>query len=134
MVWLMFRVSEGHWHKVVPAAFCIGIGAGNQHTYVLFAVPFILTTVFLALVHGALRELITLRICFGVLLAMGTGALTILYLPLSCSWEPEWAWGDRCSADGLLGVLLRRDYGTFSLASGPWQVAPLQEQLRAYIT
>ncbi|CAL8290852.1 unnamed protein product [Gadus morhua 'NCC'] len=94
-------------------ALCCGLGLCNQHTMVLFVVPTALWV--LVQLHSdgglSLRLLVTLGVCFI------TGLVPYVYLPISSSLNTaRWSWGDQTDLSGFLTHLLRREYGTFSLA------------------
>ncbi|KAM6960759.1 protein O-mannosyl-transferase TMEM260 [Aplochiton taeniatus] len=94
-------------------ALCCGLGLCNQHTLLLYEV---------VIIPWVLLRLLSLReLCGRGLLSLGGlflgGLLPYLYLPLSsCLNTARWSWGDQSSLLGLLTHLLRREYGTFSLA------------------
>jgi hypothetical protein len=92
-------------------ALLAGLAAANHHTIVFVAAPF---AVYL-LVRN--RALLTPRVA-GVLAALVlAGASPYLYLPWAAARRPAIAWGDPSSVSGFLAHVLRREYGTFQLAT-----------------
>jgi hypothetical protein len=92
-------------------ALSAGLGAANHHTIVFVAAPF---AVWLLARH---RALLTTRFAalLGALALLG--AAPYLYLPWAAARHPAIAWGDPSSAAGFLAHVLRREYGTFQLAT-----------------
>lgn len=51
---------------------------------------------------------------------LAAGLTPYLYLPYVAEHRPEtWHWGDPTSADGLLSIFLREDYGTLQMSVAP---------------
>lgn len=92
-------------------ALLAGLAAANHHTIVFVAAPF---AAYLAARHRALLTPRTVLVCAGLALA---GASPYLYLPWAASRGPAIAWGDPSSAAGFVDHVLRREYGTFQLAT-----------------
>ena len=94
-------------------ALCCGLALTNQHTGVLYVLPVA------AWVAGRLLWLhelspgraLSLIVC-GVL-----GMLPYVHLPIVANRRVQDAWGDQSTWDGFLTHFLRREYGTFVLAS-----------------
>lgn len=96
---------------LVAFAACAGLGAANHHTIVFVAAPF---AVYLLARH---RALLTPRLC-GLLASVAlAGASPYLYLPWAAARHPAIAWGDPSTLSGFLAHVLRREYGTFQLAT-----------------
>ena len=92
-------------------ALLAGLAAANHHTIVFVAAPF---AVYLLARN---RALLTPRAA-AVLAALAlAGASPYLYLPWAAAHHPAIAWGDPSSASGFLDHVLRREYGTFQLAT-----------------
>ncbi|MEK7744520.1 MAG: DUF2723 domain-containing protein, partial [Elusimicrobiota bacterium] len=128
-LWGVCRFGESSFDPR-PMAFlglCLGLGGAGHHTLVL-AVP--------ALLGGAWawsrpspakawRGLLTLA-AFALL-----GLCLYLYLPLRSRAFPPLDWGHPVDVPRFLHVLLRRDYGSFSLTvegaqAGRWSAIPAQ--------
>jgi hypothetical protein len=92
-------------------ALCAGLGAANHHTIVFVAGPF---AVYLL---ARSRALLTPRFA-SILAALAVaGASVYLYLPWAAARHPAIAWGDPSTVPGFLDHVLRREYGTFQLAT-----------------
>jgi hypothetical protein len=109
-LFLWLRIERAPARRLVLAlAFACGLGMGNHHTFVFIGAP-----IFLRSLWVARREL---RVS-GVALAALSGALGLLpyaYLAIASRSAAAVSWGDQSTFDGLLGHVLRREYGTFSL-------------------
>ncbi len=98
--------------SVLPlTAFVVGLGLTNHHTLIFLGAPLLAA---LVLLEG---RAFSLRRAVVVVLAFGGGLLPYAYLPLAAAAHPPLAWGDATTWDGFLTHLLRREYGTFRLAS-----------------
>jgi hypothetical protein len=108
------RTADAAVRRRALGAFALsaGLGAANHHTIVFVAAPF---AVWLLARH---RALLTTRFAalLGALALLG--AAPYLYLPWAAARQPAIAWGDPSSASGFLAHVLRREYGTFQLATG----------------
>ncbi|KAJ9456357.1 Transmembrane protein 260-like protein [Diplonema papillatum] len=94
-------------------AFLSGLALTNQHTSVLYVVPFIAWVACLDY-----RTVFRPRVFAKLFLCFALGLLPYIYLPISASlWPNPNSWGDCSTVDGFLTHLLRKEYGTFSLAS-----------------
>ncbi|XP_030070395.1 protein O-mannosyl-transferase TMEM260 [Microcaecilia unicolor] len=95
-------------------AFCCGLSLCNQHTIVLYVLCIALWVSFQ---HFQERELslahiLKLGLCFSA------GFVPYLYVPVSSYLDyARWTWGDQSTFQGFLTHFLRKEYGTFSLAS-----------------
>lgn len=90
----------------------MGLAAAHHHT-ILFFFPGIALLYLLALA----RRRISLRLlpfCGGLFLL---GLLPYLYLPLAASLSPPLNWDDPVTFERFFHLLVRKDYGTFSLAA-----------------
>ena len=100
-------------HYAYWGACVIGLGLCNQHTIVMYAIPLILVTLW----YGRAQLLNVgsfVRLCgYGL-----AGLLPYVHLPLSALRKPPSTWGDHTTVTGILTHFLRKEYGTFQLASG----------------
>ncbi|MET0553159.1 MAG: DUF2723 domain-containing protein [Vicinamibacteria bacterium] len=92
-------------------ALLAGLAAANHHTIVFVAAPF--GAYLLARNRGLLTPRLA-AVLAGLALA---GASPYLYLPWAAARQPAIAWGDPSSVSGFLTHVLRREYGTFQLAT-----------------
>src|SRR4029453_808652 len=92
-------------------AFVSGLALANHHTVVFVAAPFLAYQLWRA------RALLTTRVLATLGAAGGAGLLPYLYLPWAAARHPAVAWGDPSTWSGFWAHLLRREYGTFRLAS-----------------
>lgn len=100
--------------RACAGAAAIGLALSNQHTLVFFAAPYALW----ALAVGYNAALLSPR-AWMLLIASGLAGLSpYLYLPFAGGLHAAWgSWGDHSTVSGLLTHLLRKEYGTFRLAS-----------------
>ncbi len=96
---------------LVPTAFWLGLGLTNHHTLVFLGAPALVYVAFLERATLTRRRAGIAAACFAL------GLLPYLYLPLAAMAHPPASWGDPTTTSGLLTHLLRREYGTFRLAS-----------------
>jgi hypothetical protein len=98
-----------------------GLGAANHHT-IVFLAPLLLWAGLRCVRAGG-----GLAVVSG-LLGVAVGLLPYAYTAL-CARHPEgrWVWGDASDPGGLLHLVLRRDYGTFRLASRAQERQPLAQ-------
>jgi len=95
--------------KYQAGSFIFGLGLGNQHTLVLI-LPAALLIIFMNKKNtGAI---------FKSVLWFLAGFSVYLYLPVRASANPPINWSNPANFENFIKVLLRRDYGTFSLHSG----------------
>lgn len=122
---LYFKTMNDRY--VYAGALLCGLSLSNQHTSILLILPLI-SFVFLQRPWYWIYNKNTLWIPVLVLV----GLLPYLHLPLS-SYRME-GWGDSTSLQGFLTHVLRKEYGTFSLAAqGTSEVLPsLTEKLTQY--
>ena len=107
-LWLRIE-REPARRRVFVLAFACGLGMGNHHTFVFVGAPLFLRSLWVA--RSQLRA-------SGVALAVLCGALGLLpyaYLVVASRSTAAVSWGNENTLDGLLGHVLRREYGTFSL-------------------
>ncbi len=116
---------------LTAAAFVFGLGLSNHHILVLLAGP--------ALALLLLRA----RKAFGhprqwglaLVLPFVLGLLPYAYLLVAPHLGSEIVWGDTATPGGLLGHVLRREYGTLQLASGaPTEAGATLVRLGAFLT
>ncbi|MBN2406290.1 MAG: tetratricopeptide repeat protein [Elusimicrobia bacterium] len=99
---ILLAVSGG---KYSLAGLAAGVGLGNQHTLVL---------VFPVVACFMLFERRPDKV-WNFLLWMAVGLSVYLYLPIRAAVSPGINWGNPGSIRGMLRVITRQDYGTFSL-------------------
>lgn len=94
------------------SVFLAGLGLTNHHTFVFYALPWIL---FLIWQHHEIslkpKNLITLSAIFLL------GLSPYLYLPITDHFLKLPMWGHTSTWDGFFTHIFRREYGTFSLSS-----------------
>jgi hypothetical protein len=86
-----------------------GLAMCNHHTFVFVGAPLVLRSLWVAR-HNLGGK--------GVALALGcgiAGLLPHLYLVAASASTAAVSWGDATTVDGLAAIVLRRDYGTFSM-------------------
>ncbi len=106
-------LEPDHRAWIVPlSAFWLGLGLTNHHTLVFLGLPFALYQLGL---EG--RRLADPRRLGLIALAFTLGLLPYLYLPIAAAARPPIVWGDQTTPSGFLTHLMRREYGTFRLAS-----------------
>eukprot|EP01012_Entosiphon_sulcatum_P011481 TRINITY_DN16992_c0_g1_i1.p1 TRINITY_DN16992_c0_g1~~TRINITY_DN16992_c0_g1_i1.p1 ORF type:complete len:760 (-),score=153.80 TRINITY_DN16992_c0_g1_i1:79-2331(-) len=104
--------SPGLESVVSVSAFVAGLASTNQHTVVIYLLP-IIPWVFI--LH---RRHLTWRRFWKYTALFALGASPYLYLNYSAVYvKSKQSWGDMLTLDGWLTHVLRREYGTFSLAS-----------------
>ena len=95
--------------EVFALLFASGLAMCNHHTFVFVGAPLVLRSLWIARRNlGA----------SGVALALGfglCGLLPYLYLMPASASAAVVSWGDQSTIDGLVALVLRRDYGTFSM-------------------
>ena len=91
-------------------AFMVGIAATNQHTSVFVALPAILS-VMMESPKFVFNNAVYFGICFAA------GFFPYIQLPLASIFNSKARWGDQRTLAGFLKHFLRREYGTFQLAS-----------------
>jgi hypothetical protein len=95
------------------AALVSGLALANQHSSVVFVVPLVLWC-FIASPSQFRRPSNLIRVSMAFFL----GLSVYLFLPISATYYPSMnSWGSVNEVRGFLTHLLRREYGTFSLAS-----------------
>ena len=97
----------------VAAAFVIGLGISNQHSFVLSGLP----AVFLALVKSQ-GSLLRPAMLVKLVLAGLAGLTPYSYLVWASRDPSSSSWGEPHSLEGFLWHFLRRDYGTFTVLPG----------------
>jgi hypothetical protein len=96
----------------LPAAsFWLGLGLTDHHTLVFLGLPA------LAYMTWLERSRLTARRVALVSASVASGLLPYVYLPIAAAAHPPASWGDPTTISGFLTHLLRREYGTFRLAS-----------------
>jgi hypothetical protein len=93
------------------AAFWLGLGLTNHHTLVFLGAPVVAYVLLLERGGMSPRRLALTGVGFAA------GLVPYAYLPLAAAAHPPFAWGDLTSWQGFWTHLLRREYGTFRLAS-----------------
>lgn len=108
--------------SVAGLGLLFGLAACHHHTAV-FVIP-----LGCVLVWRAAVALGWLRTISSFVAAFGTGLLPLLWLPWIGLTKPErWHWGDPSTLQGFLDLLLRRDFGTFSLTVDAADYAVLEQ-------
>jgi len=115
----MFVALEFHlWSRVerslsrrdvVALLFASGLGMCNHHTFVFVGAPLVLRSLWVAR-HNLGASGIVLALASGLL-----GLVPYLYLMPASASAAAVSWGDQTSIGGLVDLVLRRDYGTFSM-------------------
>lgn len=92
-----------------------GLAVSNHHTSIFVIAPLVAAT----FLHGQLWRPAGWRVAvLGVAWGL-VGLLPYLYLPMAAKWSSAvLVWSNPDSFGGLLNHFLRREYGTFQLASG----------------
>jgi dolichyl-phosphate-mannose-protein mannosyltransferase len=109
---LLASASRGGSRSLLAlTALWLGLGLTNHHTLVFLGAPALAYVVFLE------RATLTRHRALVAGVAFGLGLLPYLYLPLAAAAHPPASWGDPTTLQGFLTHLLRREYGTFRLAS-----------------
>jgi hypothetical protein len=104
---LALAASTNHAPRaVLLCGLTTGLALSNHHTALFFAGPVFAAAWLSAPTHLKRPALLLLL----------TGLLPYALLPLFQSHAPRASWGETHTLDGLLNHLLRRDYGTWSLA------------------
>jgi dolichyl-phosphate-mannose-protein mannosyltransferase len=96
---------------LAPTALLLGLGLSNHHTLIFLGAPALGYVAFLERSTFSRRRVLIAGACLGL------GLLPYLYLPLAAAAGPPASWGDPTTLSGFLTHLLRREYGTFRLAS-----------------
>ena len=94
---------------VFALLFASGLAMCNHHTFVFVGAPLVLRSLWVARRNLGAR---------GVALALGfglSGLLPYFYLMVASASAAAVSWGDETSIGGLVALVLRRDYGTFSM-------------------
>ncbi len=107
-LWLRIETSPGR-RDVLVLALVSGLAMGNHHTFVFIGAPLVLRSLWVA--RGQLRASgMALAILCGIL-----GLSPYVYLIFASRSSALVSWGDQSTLAGLIGHVLRREYGTFSL-------------------
>lgn len=92
--------------------FWVSLALSNHHTFVFFGFPALAFILFSK--QGEVFRALPLS---KIALSFGAGLLPYLYLPLADLHPQTDSWGNTSTLSGFLIHLLRREYGTFSLAA-----------------
>lgn len=111
----------------LAGALLLGLGLSNHHTSVVFN-----GVLYLGILNATWRLPLPRLHLLRALGCFTLGLLPYLYLPLAASRPSAVSWGDTQSLRGFLDHVLRRDYGTFQLASTTETRLPLVVQLTYY--
>lgn len=107
---LWLRVEQAiSRRRVYVLCLACGLAMSNHHTFVFVGLPLVLRTLWLARRSLGWAGAATAIAC-GL-----AGLLPYAYLVVASASSTVVSWGNQTSLDGLLGHILRRDYGTFSL-------------------
>jgi hypothetical protein len=108
--WLWLGVERTASRRLVFALLLVcGLAMCNHHTFVFVGAPLALRSVWVARRNLGIG---------GVALAIGLGLAGLLpyaYLWFASRSAAAVSWGDETTWEGLIGHVLRRDYGTFSM-------------------
>jgi hypothetical protein len=107
-LWVRIEASPKR-REVLALAFISGLAMGNHHTFVFVGAPVLLRSLWVARAHLRASGMALAVLC-GVL-----GLLPYGYLILASRSSAEVSWGDQSTLSGLIGHVLRREYGTFAL-------------------
>ncbi|OGR58754.1 MAG: hypothetical protein A2X36_07760 [Elusimicrobia bacterium GWA2_69_24] len=137
-VWI-FACYRGRVFQDRPMAalgLCLGLGGANHHT-LAFMVPALLVSGWLHSREDPPSPARLARSAALLLAFTGLGLLTYAYLPLRARLSPPLDWGHPVDLQRFLHVLLRKDYGSFSLtvegaSAGGW--SGLQAQAARYLS
>jgi hypothetical protein len=114
---LIFLLSEFQQTKnstmAYLGAFSIALGLGNQHTLVLFGVPFCIWVLF-----TGRSQLLGFKPLFFLLISFLLGLSIYLQLPVGSGRFQSSSWGDSRTFEGFKRHFLREEYGTLKLAPG----------------
>ena len=94
-----------------------GLAMCNHHAFVFVGAPLVLRSLWVAR-HSLGPRGVTLALSCGLL-----GLVPYLYLVSASASPAAVSWGDAANINGLLDLVLRRDYGTFSMGR------PTEEQV-----
>jgi hypothetical protein len=109
---LWVRIEESPRRlEIMALALVSGLAMGNHHTFVFVGAPIILRSLWVA--RTQLRASGTAL----VILCGVVGLLPYGYLYFASRSSAAISWGDQSTFDGLLGHVLRREYGTFSMGN-----------------
>ena len=117
LIYIFIRFAEAPQSKsaqrfVMTGALVTGLGLSNHHTFVIYAGPIALMTLYLG--KKELFNPRTLAQLLGMFLA---GLLPYLYLVVAPHGHPLVSWGDSSTWSGFLTHILRKEYGTTQLAA-----------------
>ena len=95
---------------ILLGSFCCGLALSNQHASLLLLVVAIPTVLIATSQHN-----IDLFLLFKLAMMFGLGLVSYNYLFIASLHSKPGSWGDLGNIPGLLGHVLRKEYGTFSL-------------------
>lgn len=126
MIWLCARYAGRLWEDRPAAALGLtaGLALANHHT-ALFAIPAVLLEAWLTSPASASRR--ARGLCVAAAFALA-GLAAYLYLPIRSFADPPLDWGDPTNWERFWRVMLRRDYGSFSLTVEGAAAAPRWRQ------
>lgn len=117
LLYLMSEFERAEAEKKTRVAcfgsFMCGISLCNQHTSVVYVAVIALWVLYelFKIKRLTFSGLMLIAVCFL------TGLVPYIYLPLSSMFSSgRWTWGDQSNLEGFLKHVLRKEYGTFSLA------------------
>jgi len=114
LCYLFLRYLESQEIKwVYWLVLSMALGFSNHHTLIFVAIPLSICVVIRD--YRSLFKPKILLICLGLFII---GLLPYLYLPWASSKQEMFSWGNITTWKGFLIHFLRREYGTFELASG----------------
>ena len=120
--------AAGRGRVAALGALVCGLGMCNQHTLILYIIPFVAWILF------ALRRTLTGRQFLGLAAVFFAGLAPYAYLPIASTTFPKrGAWGDMSTLQGFWRHLRRADYGTFRLYSRDDKTQGLTDRLQAHL-
>lgn len=122
-------VQEPNRKWAVAWSAVLGLACSHHHTILFLAIP--LFAVLLWKHWRLLMEPKVFLLCLGV---FALGFLPYLYLPWAASKNLLISWGRADTWDGFLTHFLRREYGTFQLATGDTNWMNVFSNVRYYAT
>jgi hypothetical protein len=112
LLWLAVLYAEAHERRYALAgAFVLGLGLANHQTVLFTGIPVVVWAVRVGRDDLLRRPVMTRLVLVGA-----AGLLPYLYLPIAASHQAFVTWGAANTWSGFWTHVLRREYGTFSLA------------------
>lgn len=128
LLYVSYRFNENpsaKWAYAWSAVF--GLACSHHHTIVFLAIP-----IFLVFLWRQARLLLEPKVFLGCLGLFVLGFLPYLYIPWAAQKKLMISWGDASSWSGFWTHFLRREYGTFQLATGTRDLMNTFSNLKFY--